>query len=374
MLVPQGEFELERVPPDPHLQAWDAADQYLLKRVDELALPARHFRILLLNDRFGALAVALADSHPITINDSFLALLALQRNLSLNGYDADQVVFDSGLKMPVTEFDLVLIKLPKSQALLEHQLYGLRRVIGTDTRVMAAGMTRHIHSSTLELFETILGPTTTSLAWKKSRLIHVERDRSLTQGDSPYPDCFTVEAGREFRICSHANVFSRDRLDNGSRLMIENLPVSDGYRDIVDLGCGNGILGIIAAHFNAGARLTFVDESYMAVESARLNFETAFHRQREAEFRVGDCLQGFEPGSVDLVLNNPPFHQHDAVGDAMAWKMFVESRKALRRGGELWVVGNRHLAYHAKLKKIFGHCEQVASNRKFVLLKAVKRD
>jgi 16S rRNA (guanine1207-N2)-methyltransferase len=53
--------------------------------------------------------------------------------------------------------------------------------------------------------------------------------------------------------------------------------------------------------------------------------------------------------------------------------MFSESRSALETSGELWVIGNRHLAYHAKLKMLFGNCEVVASNKKFTLLKAIKK-
>jgi 16S rRNA (guanine1207-N2)-methyltransferase len=52
--------------------------------------------------------------------------------------------------------------------------------------------------------------------------------------------------------------------------------------------------------------------------------------------------------------------------------MFVESRDALRPGGELWVVGNRHLGYWDKLNRLFGGCETVASNAKFVVLRAGK--
>ena len=73
------------------------------------------------------------------------------------------------------------------------------------------------------------------------------------------------------------------------------------------------------------------------------------------------------------MLVNPPFHADNALGDATAWQMFSDSRAALRQGGELWVVGNRHLAYHAKLKRLFGNCDVVASNPKFVVYRAVRR-
>jgi 16S rRNA G1207 methylase RsmC len=45
----------------------------------------------------------------------------------------------------------------------------------------------------------------------------------------------------------------------------------------------------------------------------------------------------------------------------------------LPQGGELWIVGNRHLDYHNKLKRLFANAQVVASNSKFVILKAIKR-
>ena len=43
-------------------------------------------------------------------------------------------------------------------------------------------------------------------------------------------------------------------------------------------------------------------------------------------------------------------------------------------GGELVIVGNRHLDYQDKLERIFGNCELVTENKKFVILRAVKED
>ena len=374
MSVPQGEFVLDRNPPDEFLQAWDAADEYLLKQVDEPGILFRDTSILVVNDSFGALTVALSDYAPLMMSDSYLAQQGLINNLRINGFPQDAAGFSNGLQIPRFEFDLVLIKIPKTLALLEHQLYSLRGLIRTGSQIIGAGMTRSIHKSTIKLFENILGPTTTSLAWKKARLIFVTRDESINAGASPDPDRFVVEADREYSIVSPANVFSRGRLDDGTRLLIENMPVSTRYQRIVDLGCGNGLVGLIAASLNAQASVLFSDESYMAVASARENFSAAFGDDRDADFKVTDCLQGIADESADLVLNNPPFHQQNTVGDAIAWNMFIEARRVLKPLGELWVVGNRHLAYHASLKKLFGACEQIASNRKFVVLKVIKQN
>jgi len=128
----------------------------------------------------------------------------------------------------------------------------------------------------------------------------------------------------------------------------------------------------MASAANPEATIHFVDESYMAVASAESNFNRAFP-ERSALFKVTDCLNGITLDSCDLILNNPPFHQQNTIGDFIAWQMFTESKAVLKQGGELWVIGNRHLNYHAKLKRLLGNCSTVASNNKFVILKTVKR-
>jgi len=372
LLAPQGEFELARNPADDNLQAWDAADEFLLNHIDDLQILSAHSKLLILNDAYGALAVALATYPAYSWNDSFLAQQALRDNLVANGYPAEQVTTNSGIDLPTAAVDCALLKIPKTLALLEHQLYALRPLLHHDTHIVAAGMSRHIHKSTLELFERILGPTTTTRARKKSRLILVERDHSINDGRSKFPDSYEVEVDRCYRIVNHASLFSRDRLDQGSQLLIEHMPVGEQYRRIVDLGCGNGVLGIIAASLNPTANLLFCDESHMAIASASENFHHAFAQMRKVEFRVDDCLRGVAADSRDLVLINPPFHQQHSVGDAIAWKMFKDAQRVLVAGGELRLVGNRHLAYHAKLKKLFGNCETIAATTKFVILSSIK--
>jgi 16S rRNA (guanine1207-N2)-methyltransferase len=178
--------------------------------------------------------------------------------------------------------------------------------------------------------------------------------------------------GTDYLISNHANVFSRDSLDIGTRFFLAHLPVRPKARDIVDLGCGNGLLGLLAAEKHPQAMVHFVDESYMAIDSARRNFTRAFAEGHDASFRVGDGLSDSRRDSFDLVLCNPPFHLHRAIGDQIALRMFRQSHRALRKGGELWVIGNRHLGYEVRLKRLFAQVKRVASNKKFVILRADK--
>jgi len=111
----------------------------------------------------------------------------------------------------------------------------------------------------------------------------------------------------------------------------------------------------------------------MAVASAKENFYRAFGPERKATFRVGDGLTDFESASADLILCNPPFHQLNTVGDQIANSLFMVSKKVLRKNGELWIIGNRHLNYHINLNRLFGKHTAVAANAKFVILKAIAK-
>lgn len=178
--------------------------------------------------------------------------------------------------------------------------------------------------------------------------------------------------GTNWTIHNHANVFSRSGLDIGARFFLQHLP-ENVEGEMVDLGCGNGVIGLKLLAQNPNSRVLFADESAMAVASARLNVEANLPQAVErSEYMINNSLSGVEPDRFDAIMCNPPFHQQSAITDHIAWQMFNDARFCLKYGGELRIVGNRHLDYFRKLKRVFGNCETLATNNKFVVLKAVK--
>lgn len=369
--TPFAQLDLIRQPDqtnDP-LQAFDAADEYLLNHLHEQGL-IREARVLVLNDGFGALSCALAPHCQVTSSgDSFLGALALQKNLARNDLPADSVTFAPASAKAEGPFDWVLIRVPKTLALLEEQLIRLHIQLAPGARVVAAGMIKHLPRAAGELLEQYIGPLQASLAVKKARLLFATPEPRPVPV-SPYPTRYRLEKPA-LELVNHANVFCREGLDIGTRAFLPHLPKALGALRVADLGCGNGVLGIAYALSNPQAQLTLVDESFMAVQSARENWQAALGG-RSVSIRAGDGLAEQAADSLDLVLCNPPFHQQQVVGDFLAWRMFQQARAALVTGGELWIVGNRHLGYHAKLKRLFRGVEQVAATPKFVILRASK--
>jgi 16S rRNA G1207 methylase RsmC len=108
----------------------------------------------------------------------------------------------------------------------------------------------------------------------------------------------------------------------------------------------------------------------MAIESSEINYKKYFKDRPELVWT--NCFEKGEKESLDLVLCNPPFHQQNTVGDFIAWQMFQDSFAALKKGGVIRVIGNSHLAYQVKLKKLFGNSKIIATNSKFVICESQK--
>jgi 16S rRNA (guanine1207-N2)-methyltransferase len=366
-----AQLDLIRQPdqPDEPLQAFDAADEYLLSHVAEQGLNLDS-RVLVLNDSFGALAASLS-SHATVISssDSFLALQGLEKNLVRNGQPFDAVPVIPANQSFTGPFDWVLIRVPKTLALLEEQLIRLQGHLAPGARVVAAAMVKHLPRAAGELLEQYVGPVHASLAVKKARLLFATPELKGVQA-SPYPTRYLLDEP-VIELINHANVFCREGLDIGTRAFLPYLPTNLGTARVADLGCGNGVLAIASALANPQAHYTLVDESFMAVQSASENWQAVLG-EREVIVRAADGLAGQEADSLDVVLCNPPFHQQQVVGDFLAWRMFQQAREALVVGGSLYIVGNRHLGYHSKLAKLFRGVEKIATTPKFVVLKARK--
>ncbi len=149
LTVGQGEFKLHRLPKRPLelLRAWDAADEYLLNYLAENLKPSADAQMLIFNDSFGALAVALNSFQPQAVSDSYLSQQATRLNLAANGLPEHSVRLINSLEALEGPFDLVLIKAPKTLALLEDELIRLHPHLTPSTQVILAGMIKTLPSS-----------------------------------------------------------------------------------------------------------------------------------------------------------------------------------------------------------------------------------
>jgi 23S rRNA (guanine1835-N2)-methyltransferase len=362
---------LKRYPPDSPgargpLQAWDAADELLLSQ-EVNGRP----RVLIMTDHFGALSASLKDQNPdldLTVyTDSYLSFKAIE----LNGENRIKPI--TRLQELSGSYDLVLIRIPKNMSFFEDMLCHLTGHLSSSSKIICGYMIKYQSKTSFDLLNRIIGETKTSLAKKKARLILCDFQKSKLA--SPYPALLSIkDTEQDFThpLINHSNLFSREKLDIGTRFLLEHIPDGE-FKTILDLGCANGIIGLAAKMTNPEAQIIFADESEMAIQSAKANYENYFPSDDTAIYEWTNCYRTDESAFVDLVLCNPPFHQGNVVTDETAWQMFKDSHRALRKGRTLRVVGNSQLFYQNALKKIFGNSEFVAKNSKFTIVDAIKQ-
>ncbi len=361
------------------LQAWNAADILLMEYVTEHLAVKSTDKILIINDSFGALSCFFSDYHCNHWHDSFISQMATNRNLELNKLKLDNYHFIPSVENIPDTVDFIFLKIPKSLVFLEYQLMKIQQIIKTDFKLIASGMVKEIHRSTLDLFEKYMGESTTSLAKRKARLIFVtnqHREEKLKTPKNNFTKSWHCEIFfQQLYISNQANVFSRKGLDRGGELLINNIPEND-FKHIIDLGCGNGIVGIAAAIKFPSAQILFIDESFMAIASTKTNVQHNISQlalnSNQYQFLVNNSLDGFIKESVDLILCNPPFHQQQTITDHIAWQMINDSYRILKNKGRLILVGNRHLKYHLKMKRIFSNSQLLHSTKNFVVLESIK--
>lgn len=381
-----GPFPLERYPriKNTPLRAWSAADElaltYLKEQIDTgaLPLPEDQLRILTVNDQDGALAFSAGNipSKNTTHcwSDSSLSQQSLAYNTNLiNSDDNNSLSVEEPTFIPSTTpldgfYDMVLIQIPKTLSLLEYQLRNLRNHLKPHSLIIGAGMVKHLQHSYTELFEKLIGPTHTSLAKKKARLILPTFDPTLSIPAAPTPTQYSLEKW-PITLTNLSNVFAQHNLDIGTRFFLPHIGANQEHiKTIFDLGCGNGALGIAASQLNPEATIGFYDDSYLAVSSAELSFKSN-NIENAAHFKAMDCLSD-EKNKADLILCNPPFHQNNTVGTQIALRMFHQAKQHLTKHGELRVVGNRHLNYQVPLKRLFSNVKVLDSNKKFSIYAA----
>jgi 16S rRNA (guanine1207-N2)-methyltransferase len=156
-------------------------------------------------------------------------------------------------------------------------------------------------------------------------------------------------------------------VDFGTRLLIEAMHVSPTAK-VLDIGCGYGVIGIVAARLAVRGHVTMVDPDIRATRLAQKNLE--LNGITNAEVILGDGVLDLPPkAKFDVVVTNPPTHSGREVLD----EIVAGSYKVLKPRGSLYLVINRLLSLRREVEDVFGGAEAVAHSKGFVVLKATKQ-
>lgn len=175
-------------------------------------------------------------------------------------------------------------------------------------------------------------------------------------------------AGTSYNFTSDIGVFSKNEVDFGTSFLIENFKEPTIKGSVLDLGCGYGPIGIAIADIYENREIVMADINERAVELSKKNI--ALNHIENAEVIQSDRFSSIKGYSFASILTNPPIR----AGKKVIYQMFEESKEALLKNGELWVVIQKKQGAAStmdKLEDLFGNVEKIGRSKGYFILRSI---
>ena len=207
------------------------------------------------------------------------------------------------------------------------------------------------------------------LAYKKGhRILHAPRPQEPLPLDEAAPTSQRQTLrGEHFTLALRPGVFAGGELDPATRLLANQIEVR-GSGAILDLGCGSGILGMLAARLAPQSEVYLLDTSAVALAVAEENCQR--NHLTNTHILASDGVAAVLEQRFDLVLCNPPFHFQRAHSSATAMRFIREVGTVLAPRGRFYLVANQFLRYEAAMRDTFGSVTALANDGKYKVLLA----
>ncbi len=320
----------------------------------------------------GAAHVYLSDRHAVAVE-------ATRRTLAANGVTNATVASGHGSAPfgDTVRADLVTIRIPTEKMALLQLLadaFGILRVGG---RCCIAGATDEGIKSAATVLKSLFGNATVLATEAGHRVVMAVKTaptpvdttvmaNAYLQHDDFQPIDVSLR-GRPVRLFTRPGVFSWEHLDEASAILADVMQVRRGD-DVLDLGCGSGPLGLVAARLSETGRVSMVDVDSEAVRCTARGIANA--GLSNGEVHSSDVASAVLTERFDVVLTNPPFHVGKSVDLAVPQQFIVDAHAVLRPGGTLQLVANRTLPYERLVQDTFGNLVTLHDGPRFKVLAA----
>lgn len=368
----------------PALGQWQESltSALLLAEWVELAPDARVLHLHCGAGLAGMVAAGLAPAGQVTLLDSHaVALECTRRALSANEI-ANTCTMQSDCAQAVQgqTFDAVLALLPKGRAAWEQTIWDAAHVLRAGGALYLAGANRAGVKSAAKYVQRVYGHVDVLGYRGGCRVVRaVKTEQGPPQLDAaPGDDYYTWRTAtaqvndEPIDYATKPGLFSWKRLDEGTRLLIKALQAQPLCKndEVLDLGCGSGVLTLVAARQAREGHVIGVDVDCRAIEATRRTL--ALNEVTNASALLGDCVEAVSDRSFSAVVTNPPFHQERATTYAIAEQIIRDAARLLRPSGRLVLVANQFLKYEPIIAQAFGQAQLLSTDRGFKVWYAEK--
>lgn len=172
--------------------------------------------------------------------------------------------------------------------------------------------------------------------------------------------------GVKFKFISDNGVFSKNHVDFATDFLLKTI-YNDVSGDILDVGCGYGVIGITLSKNKNTKSVTMLDVNHRALELSKKNI--VMNKANNIEIIESDGFNNIKD-LYDVIVTNPPIR----AGKAVIYKMYEDAKNHLKQGGKLFLVINKKHGAPSTieyLEKLYGNCEVVDKKSGFNVLKCI---
>lgn len=350
----------------------------------EVIQPSWQDKVMNIGCRQGALAAILgkevAPSNLSILDGDQIALNCCEMTLRAN--DVQQPCICPGisnLPQGAESFDIVALEIPKGRKIAQHWLVEAFYLLRNGGCLYLAGENDQGIQSIIKDARDLFG-NAVILGYKKGNRAALARKVAApmnlpewAQEPGIAPNTWThfeVPVRKaDYKIFSLPGIFSYDHLDDGTALLLDVLEVPE-QADILDIGCGYGIIGLVAASQFNPTQVDLIDSNLMAIAAAQKNILE--NRIQNAQAFASDLLGNVPKKQYQIILSNPPFHTGKEVNYGVAHSLLLQANTALKPDGKIILVANRFIRYAYLMKSIFQNVQVLAETNRYHVLSAKK--
>jgi len=179
--------------------------------------------------------------------------------------------------------------------------------------------------------------------------------------------------GKELIFKSDLGVFSKERVDFGTNVLLNALPDLSNYESLIDVGCGVGIIGLCLKSKYKQLNITMIDVNQRALklasENAKINGLDKDGKVQIIESNLYSKIQN----NVDCIVSNPPIR----AGKDVVLGVVIDGFKHLNPNGKIWVVIQKKQgapSMEKKLIEVFGNCKTIDKKNGYYIFESVKEE